>query len=411
MNHERKKINVSNSHVALRTVAFVLAVVLGVAGISIGVSSIGKREPGYYEIETTPSEDAALYASGFTLVYWLDGDSGAIKQELNTLKDLYSAALERSYKLVDPENTYDGYVNLASLNESDGQEVSVSAELFAILTDAWEKTRQGRGFHLFAGALNAEWSSILSLEDMGDFDPAVDSDLAGRLGRLAERTGDITQFDLKIVDEVQHKILVSVDPAYLDFLRENEYCQTVLDLGGLADAYRLELVRNALEEKGYGNGYLTTDSGLTLSLSGHSGGAFGFYGYDGETPVKYAALEARPNSACSYLRVFPMAQGELMYHRIQDELGQRFYHPWYVTATGGFAQVLTAAAAVDYDGDVVGCAYEAMCLYNQESREAILEAASADAAFTVVFRAEPGTVYCNRPDALKAEEGVEVRSF
>ena len=50
MNHERKKINVSNSHVALRTVAFVLAVVLGVAGISIGISSIGKREPGYYEI-------------------------------------------------------------------------------------------------------------------------------------------------------------------------------------------------------------------------------------------------------------------------------------------------------------------------------------------------------------------------
>ena len=411
MNHERKKINVSNSHVALRTVAFVLAVVLGVAGISIGISSIGKREPGYYEIETNHSEDAALYPAGITLVYWLEGDSGAIKQELNTLKELYSAALERSYKLVDPENTYDGYVNLASLNASLGQEVTVSGELFAILTDAWEKTREERGFSLFAGALNGEWSSILSLENMEDFDPAVDRDLARRLGALAERTGDLGRFDLKIVDQVQHKVLVSVDPEYLDFLRDNEYCQTVLDLGGLADAYRLELVRNALEEKGYGNGYLTTDSGLTLSLSDHSGGAFGFYGYDAGEPFKYAALEARPNSACSYLRVFPMTQGELMYHRIQDGLGPRFYHPSFSLSTGGFAQVLTAAAAVDYDGDVVGCAYEALCLFNQESWEAVAEAACGDRAITVVFRDEPGSVYGNRPDTVKAEEGIRVRSF
>ena len=412
MKNQRKIIHVSNSHVALRTAAFVLALVLGVAAISVGITSIGKKEPGYYDIETTPSDEAPLYASGFQLVYWLEGESSDIKHQLNTLKDLYSTALERSYKLVDPETTYEGYVNLASLNASLGQEMEVSGELYHILTDAWEKTRQQRGFNLFAGALQGEWSSILSLTDMEDFDPATNPDVADRLSALAEKTGDLSQFDLKVTDEARHMLQITVDGGYTAFLREKEYCQTVLSLGLMEDAYRLELVRDALEERGYTNGYLSTDSGLTLSLSGHGEGAFGFYGYDGTGPLQYAALAAAPNGVCSYVRSFPMEEGEILYHHIRDEAGERFYHPNFVTATGGMAHVLTTAAAVRYDGDVVGCAYETLCLYNLETREAVCQEAAGDVTLVCQFRDDPaGTMYTNLPDAVTPADGVKRLTF
>lgn len=397
----------SQSRTWLRIGCFVLAVAVALVALSYGFTQLGHKDPGYYEIEATPDEDTPLYSSGITLIYYFEGESSQIKQALNSLKDLYSTALMRSYKLLDPENTYEGYVNLASLNQGMGQSMQVSEELFSILEDAWAKTQEGRGFNMFAGSLYREWNSILSLNDLSDFDPATNPDTASRIRDLAEKTAQPETFELRVLDRENRIVQVNVDQAYLDFLEQGEYACEVVSMNLMEDAYRLSLIRDALEAQGFTNGYLSTDSGLTLSLSRHEDGAYGMYSYDGERILQCASIDAKPNSACSYFRVFPMETGEFMYHAVDGG----YYHPCFITATGTFANVLNASCTVRYDGDVVAACYDNLKLYNLESREAVTAAASGDTTYVCAFLKDGGTVlYTNDPSAVRGADGIQVVS-
>lgn len=412
MKKEREKVVINSSHLWLRVIGFALAALVGVGAIGYGISAIGHKDPGYYEIEAAASEEATPYANGISFLYYFEGEGNEIKTKMNELKDLYSAALLRSYQLLDSENTYEGYVNLASLNEGLGQEMQVSEELFQILTDAWNKTQEQRGFNLFAGALFQEWNSILSLDDISEFDPATSPETASRIQALAEKTRELDYFDLRIVDSKTYTVQINVSQEYLDFLEQNEYDGSVISLNLLSDAYRLDLVRDELEARGFTNGYLYTDSGLTLSLSGHDGGAYAMYSFDGEQVAQSAAIDAGANSVCSYLRVFPLEENEIMYHIVPGDSGVRYYHPCFVTATGAFANVLSASCTVRYDGDVVESCYENLILFNLDSREAVLEAASGETTFVCSFLSDGGsTLYTNNPSAVQGSEGIQVKTF
>lgn len=411
MKKNKKQDPREQSHLTLRVIAFALAAVLGISAIGYGVSRIGHKDPGYYEIEVPADEDAPAYGNGFTLIYYFDGSSGEIRTQMNLVKELYASVLLRSYKLLDEETTYEGYVNLANLNGSIGQPCKVSQELFTILEDAWAKTQEARGFNLFAASLYAEWNSILSLDDISEFDPAENPDMAARIRALAEKSSDLGQFGLRF-DSDSLTVTVEVSQGYLDFLEENEYDATVLSTNLLKDAYRLELVSNALEEQGYCNGYLYTDSGLTLSLSGHSGGMYAMYGFDGDQVVQCAAVAAAADSASSFLRAFPLVENEILYHIVSSPKGNRYYHPNFVTATGEFAGVLASSCAVRNDGDVVDCCYENLALFQLSSREEIAAAAAGSTLFACTFLGDPTVqVATNDLSSVQVSEGFQAVSF
>lgn len=412
MMKEREEIVISNSHNRLRIICFVLAVVLAVGAFSFGFTRLGHKDPGYYEIDAAEAEEAPMYSLGFTLIYYFEGDSDSIKAKLNAVTDLYSAALLRSYKLLDAETTYDGFVNLATLNQNLGKDMLVSEELLYILEDAWAKTQEQRGFNMFAGALYQEWNSILSLDDIAEFDPVTNPDAAARIRELAERTRELDSFDMQIVDESARSIQINVSREYLDFLEQKEYDGTVLSLNLLSDAYRLDLVRNALEAQGFTNGYLYTDSGLTLSLSGHSDGAYAMYGFDGTQVVQCASIDAKANSACSFFRVFPLQEGEIMYHAVSSDTDVRYYHPCFITATGEFADLISSSCTVRYDGDIVESCYANLILFNQESREQLSAAASGETTFLCSLQGDASaTLYTNNASVVHGAEGVQVKPF
>lgn len=396
-------------HLTVRVIAFALVFAVALGCIGFGVSRLGHKEPGYYEIEADASDEVSHYADGFAFLYRFDGTSSEIKAQLSEVKDIYNAALMRSYKLLDTETAYEGYVNLATLNENLGQPVSVSEELFAILTDAWAKTQEGRGFSMFAGALYDEWYGILSLDDISEFDPAVNADSAARIHALARETADLSYFSLA-ADPSALTVTVSAAPEYTRFLRENEYSERIVSMNVLEDAYRLSLIRDALEARGYLNGYLYTDSGLTLSLSEHEGGAYALYSLSGETVTQYASVTAAANSACSFLRVFPMLEGEIRYHAIAQDGGTRYYHPNFATATGDCAGVLMSSCAVRGDGDIVGCCYENFALYNLSSRAEIFAAATGSTRYLLCFPDEQA-VYTGDPEGVTPGDNVRILPF
>ena len=55
---EFDSIEVSTSHLKLRTVCFILALLLALGGFGYGVSQLIRKEPGYYEIKPNNEDDA-----------------------------------------------------------------------------------------------------------------------------------------------------------------------------------------------------------------------------------------------------------------------------------------------------------------------------------------------------------------
>ena len=90
---------VSKKHLGLRIAAFVLAFLAALTAFSMAITGIGRKEEGYYQIETNPDEEAFLYAGGIAFVYHFEGSSSDIRSALNELKNYYSVALKRAYQI------------------------------------------------------------------------------------------------------------------------------------------------------------------------------------------------------------------------------------------------------------------------------------------------------------------------
>lgn len=407
-----EQITVPTAHPKLRLIGFLLALAVAVGAFSYGISSLGDRKEGYYEIETAADEDAPLYSHGFSLVCYLTGSSSEIRDRQQKLKDLYSAVLLRSYKLLDTTSTYDGYANLATLNRSRGQEVAVSQELYDILSDAWEKTREGKGYSLFSGALNAEWNGLLAMTEPETYDPLTDPQEAALLKTLAAQTA-AGKFTLEFVDPAAYTVRWNCDDGYVAYLESVEQADVIVDTGLLTDAYRLSMIRAELEKAGYTNGYLTTDSGLTLSLSGHRQANYGLYTLENGEVKQAATVPAAPGSACSFLRTFALTEGELGYYTVASGGETRYRHPNFVTATGDFAEVLLSSAVVREDGDPVEACYRNLLLYQAADRQAVADSAADGGSLTVCLLREDGGSVLRATDSslVTPAEGMTVRNF
>lgn len=385
--------NMTKKQITVRTILFIAAVVIAVSAFSIGVVKIGEKKEGYYTVQTSPEEEALTYANDFSLEYYCTGESNEIKQLLNELGSFYSGALNRAYKLLDPVTEYNGYVNLASVNNALGKEITVSDELFDVLTDAWKKTEEQQGFNLFGGVLYDEWQSLLILEHPEEFDPLNNPDTADRIRAAAARTASLSHFSFRVTDEKTHTVCLSVDDAYASFLAENDFTAPVVTTGLLHDAYVLRIVRSALEKEGYHNGYLTSKSGLTVSLSEHEAGEYCLYALSNGEAVEAAALPVGKNTACQLFRAFPMSEGAIGYYSPD---GKHLRHGYYIAGDGTFADVIASAIAVSASGDPVEACYF-MIRLNQctavEDAAALINASDLSVVYSL--QSVPGKVYCS----------------
>lgn len=169
-----KNLEVSDKHVGLKVFLFIVFLVIAVSAFSYGVTLIGKKESGYQSISGSSSSqgsEVATFAKEISFSHYFEGTSNSIKKEVRTLQKVYTSILYDVCRQLDAENTYEGAVSLGALNSNLGVAVSVSPELYAVLKDAYSRTLEKKNFNMFAGALYAEWKSILILDDASEFDP------------------------------------------------------------------------------------------------------------------------------------------------------------------------------------------------------------------------------------------------
>ena len=391
------EMEVNEKHVPLRILGFVLALVLAVGAFTFGVTRIGHKDEGMYDLTAAADAELPLYQSGVHAKFLFRGESAQIKLALGQADKIYTEALKRNVKLLDARQEYDGMVNLATLNARLNQDVAVSPALYTVLTDAWEKTRAGEGYSLFAGPLFAEWESILILTEPEDFDPLRNEDEARRLELLAQWTGQTEKIRLVEVDAEQHILRVEVTEDYLRFLEEMELEPVVLDLNLLREAYLLELTGRELEEQGLNEGYLSTDSGLILSLSGQNTGEYVLYNYLNRMPQVAATARVEPGSAYSQATAFPLITGvQTEFYTIEEAGKTHLRNPW-LPSDGLDRELLLSSGVLRSDGALAEACFENIRLRRAESAAALEKlAGESDAAVAWMLQAdESGTVYRN----------------
>lgn len=400
-----EELEVSDKHLVLRIILFCLVFVIAVTAFSKAVVGIGYKEPGYYDIETNTVEDALLYNKGITFTHYFDGESDKIKKELLAAKDVYSEVLSRAYKLLDPKNTYDGFVNIAYLNSHLGEDVEISDELFAILTDAYDKTLEKSGYNMFAGAVHSAWNSILVLEDPEEFDPLNDPDEGARISGIAKMTAELEHFEFTVVDADRYIVRFDVSDEYLAYLEECEAEPVILDLNVLHDAYMVSMVRDTVEEKGFNRGYITC-GGLTVSLSKHEAGAYCLYAMDEDGICTAASVPVTAGSVCSERRAFAFSDSELGYYSIENN-GRTYYrHPNFAVDTGEFADVLMTSYVISTCGNIVDACYYNTVLNAMPDLYSAAKFAGNHHDYIIAYTIQSGdnVIFTNNPNAITLED-------
>ncbi|MBR4146000.1 MAG: hypothetical protein IKU06_11170 [Lachnospiraceae bacterium] len=328
----------------IRVILFVAAIVIAATMFSRALLGLSRNKEGYQAITANPVEDALVYANGFTFNYYFSGSSGEIKEKIKEVTAAYSNALCRAYKQLDADEEYNGYNNIATLNRIacsnpasagviEGEPVKVSDELFAILKDAYYRTLTEEHYNMFAGDLYGYISSILVLNEPQEFDPAINADTADRLERLKELVSHNEYFNLEFLSDTEHTVRFSVDKEYFDRLAELEIEPAPLNIGILKDAYMVETVRTVMEQGGYTDGYLTTQSGLTLALSKQSGLNFCIYGVKDENVAILDTVPSESSAVYCAFKAFGFGN-EAMYYAFA--IGDDMYYrcPYFSLKTG-----------------------------------------------------------------------------
>ena len=280
----------------LRIILFIIAVGAAIFFMTNAMYKITNQKPGNYDLEATGDKETILFSHGITCTYYFDGSSNYIKQKKREAESIYSGTLLRLYKLTDSTTEYEGFTNIATINKSIGSDVKVNDELYEILEDAYKKTALGQDYSVFAGAYYEHWNSILSLDDPSDFDPLFNTDEAARLEALRTQVTDLTNF--KLIFKGDNTVCLEVSDAYLKFLSESEESPTILDLNLLRQAYMIKYVKEALADRGFTKGRITTEAGLYVDL--------GDYGTGGYSPAEVSG------DKLMYADPIPVGKGECM---------------------------------------------------------------------------------------------------
>ena len=379
-------IELNTRNVKARTVAFLVALALAVAAFAVGITSLSRKSPGYYDVEANTDDETILYAKTVRLRYYFADGKADIRSTLRELQTVYPGALKEFSRMLDAETTFPGVINPAMLNSNPGKEMTVSAELLAVLTDAYEKTCEQQGYNMFAGPLYAVWDTLLYLEEPQSFDPAVNASEQERIRRIAAVVNDLDNFRFEVVDAVKHIVRFDYSDTVRRMLEEEELGDRILDLNLLREAYLLRLIGDRLEQRGFSDGYLSTTDGQVLCLSGELPGDYCLYGFeDSGAAVPAATAPLRGGSAFSHFRTLPFPDETYGYYVVESEQDTLRRHP-FVPASGEYPNVLESSCVLEDRGDLVAACYANLRLNacpDLNAASALAAKLSQAAAFTL----------------------------
>ena len=257
-----QKFEVQTNRLTLRVTLFVIFLVVGVAALIYGAVSLFRPEPGGWQSVTVQTGEANC-ADEFSLIYEFGQSERSVKKEIAEITDLYGEACVKAYRLFQAEQIFEDTPNLAALNASPNQPLTLDPSLVKALRQADSAGRQ-----LYLGAIYPYYRLIFASDADGqiaEFDAERNPQMAAYYAEILKFASDPAAVRLEFTGETE--VCLRVSEEYLAFARANGI-YTFVDFHWMKNAFIADYLADTLISAGYTCGALSSFDGYTTSTAG-----------------------------------------------------------------------------------------------------------------------------------------------
>ena len=340
------KVEVPEKNVKLRLTLVILLVALGVGMIAYAIHALVTKEPGWYTVELT--EGHTELNDELIFNYCIGGGELSAADEYRKVSSLYAAEVSRAYRLFDVYRSYEGVVNLHTINQYPGE----IWEVDPVLYEAFALMEKMGSRILYMGPVFSEYRNLFSSQSevqAAQCDPHTDEETRLYLENVMSFISDPAMIHVELLGE--NRITLHVAEAYRSFLHENGVTDA-LDFGWLTNAFIVDHVAEVMISHGYTAGNITSYDGYTRNFD-DSGEFYGFNIFDrvGKNVYPAAVAEYRGHISMVFLRDYPLGKQDMaVYYAYPDgRYATRYAHP----GTGIYRSALHNLVSYAYDK---GCA-------------------------------------------------------
>ena len=250
-----EKVEVSEKHIKLRVVLFILLLVIGVVAIGFGVSFLFAKESGWYEI--SPENSQQLTGKGYSFYYYLEDEGFLKKSERKAVTSAYSTALDKAY-ITFTNLEFGESVNINTLNKKPNTEIIVDSALYSAL----EKLKNAGIRNHFLAPLYPTYNNIYTTESdvfLKDYDPSENSEVRAFFDKVLTYANDPNKVDVVLLGDNKVKLSVSAD--YIAFA-QSEGITSFVDFGWMTNAFIVDYVADSMVAKNFTKGSFSSTDGF-----------------------------------------------------------------------------------------------------------------------------------------------------
>ena len=307
-----QRIELSGKHLGWRLLAVLLLLVFGAASLSYAfVNLMSPGEPGWTEIKAETS--GLSYADEFVFFYEIGVSGSSASSEQKALSRLYASLAEKAWQLF---SNAEGSEGIRVLNDHPGEIVQVDAALY----EAFQAVEASGDRGLYLGPVAEIYDNLFYCQDdvlTVDFDPLLNDDLRAFFARVAAFASDPQAINVELLGNDQVCLRVSED--YLAFAAQEEI-RDLIDFHWMRNAFVIDYLADALIEKGYSRGTLSSLDGFARTLDSRESGSYAYGLYDrGEQigimrysgAMSIVALRSYPVSSLDGSRYYVRQDGQI----------------------------------------------------------------------------------------------------
>ena len=255
----KERLEVSQEHMTLRLLGLGAALLVAALAFGYAINNMLQAPAGWQTVEAGSSKTGITQY--FTLNYNFCAAGGNATKERKAVSAIYTQALDHAYRVL--SNLEDSqYTGLAALNASPNREITVDPLLYAALRTVEEGgTRQ-----LYFAPLREQYNSLFTAdtdEAAAEWDPYLTESVGEYVRELAAYANDPAMIQVTLLPG--NRVRLDVSEEYLAYAEENELT-TFVDFGYLLNAFLCDAAADALAEKGYTGGIISSFDGYVRAL-------------------------------------------------------------------------------------------------------------------------------------------------
>lgn len=274
--NEDIKLNISDKHIPLRIVIFVVSFIIAIGAIGFGVyscSNKGLENSGWvnFDLSLYNDNDYIGYNNDIRLMYYVDGDKAQVKNTNKLVRDLFIQKAKMVYSLIDSTPDYNYKTNgISYINNHINEKIEIEERLYNILSDALDKTNLNESYSLYSGLINSFWKTNFTLNYSlnKNIDPLLDNKNKADLELIKQACKKENNLKLKL-DKEDDKFYatLNVDQEVVSLVDDLSLEANYLDLNSLFNSYYLQEVYQDFIDANLTKGYFYAETGEIIFMS------------------------------------------------------------------------------------------------------------------------------------------------